>query len=76
MELMAPILLEEIEQRPDLSPAALTPMLGVITCGLREDLERFVKVALDRFACLSDPDAGAVYVGAIFNVDAPQPRTP
>ena len=70
MELMAPVLLDELEQRPDLPPVALWPILGIISRGLPENRKRFAEVALDRFKVVSDPDIGALYVGAVFNVDA------
>jgi hypothetical protein len=70
MELMAPILLDELEKRPDLSTVALSPMLAVIDRYLGENSERFVEVALVRFNTLDDPDIGILYAGAVFNVNA------
>ena len=49
MELMAPVLLEQLEERHDLPPAALSSLLDIINRGLRANRERFAAVAIDRF---------------------------
>ncbi len=70
MELMAPVLLEELEQRDDLPIASLERILEIISRGLSTNRERFMKVALERFVSVSAPYVGALYVGALFNIDA------
>jgi len=69
MELMAPDLLDEIEQRPDLPPVALMPMLDVISRGLRENRGHFTDLALDRFNSMINAHVCALYLSAVFHVD-------
>jgi len=69
MELMAPILLEEIERRPDLPPVALLPMLEAISRGLRDGRRRFSELVLDRFNNNANVRERALYLSAAFGAD-------
>jgi hypothetical protein len=69
IELMAPALLGELEQRLDLPPVALMPMLEVINRGLRENREHFSGIALYRFNSMTDAQVCALYLSAVFCVD-------
>ena len=69
MELMAPALLDELEQRPDLPPVALMPMLEIISRGLRENRGHFTDLALHRFNSITDAHVCALYLSAVFHVD-------
>ena len=68
LELMAPILFEELAQRDDLTPNALAPMLSVIAAGLRENRQKFAECALDRFNKAGDIRVASLYLAAAFAV--------
>jgi hypothetical protein len=70
VELMAPVLFEELERRKDVTPRALTPMLSVIGHGLRENRQRFARFAIERFNGAGDAGIGGLYLGAAFAVDS------
>lgn len=69
IRLVAPALLDELEQRPDLRPAALLPMLRVITSGLQERQTHFVELAVSRLNNTSDMGLASLCLGAAFSVD-------
>jgi hypothetical protein len=70
VELMAPLLFEELKRRDDLSPNALAPMLSVIAGGLREHRQRFAECALDRFNNADDTRVGSLYLAAAFTINS------
>jgi hypothetical protein len=70
VELMAPVLFEELARRDDLTQNALAPMLSVIAGGLREHRQQFAECALGRFKNADDMRIASLYLAAAFAVDA------
>ena len=70
VELMAPVLCEELERRDDLPLNALASMLSVVAGGLREHRERFAECALDRFNNTGDMHIGSLYLAAAFSTNS------
>jgi hypothetical protein len=69
-ELIAPALLERLEQRTDLPAAAIRRLLDIISRGITTDRERFITLASERFSRDGEPSVSALYAAALFNVDA------
>jgi hypothetical protein len=70
VELMAPVLFEELKRRNDLSPNALAPMLSVIASGLRKHRQQFAECALERFNKTDDMRVGSLYLAAAFTINS------
>ena len=70
LELMAPVLFEELVRRDDLTQNVLAPMLSVIAGGLREHRQRFAECALGRFKNADDMRIASLYLAAAFAVDS------
>lgn len=69
IRLVAPPLLEKLEEAHNLPEFALSPMLDIMSRGLAEGRTRFPRLIVERFHSISDMSTCALYVGAIFGVD-------
>jgi hypothetical protein len=70
IELMAPVLFEEVKRREDIAAPALAPLLSIIVESLHGNREKLASLALDRFKRLEGAKAVGHYLGAAFAVDA------
>src|SRR5208283_339251 len=70
IELMAPSLFTELENRNNLVPEALAPMLSIVARGLRDSRQKFVELAINRFNSTDDAHVCGLYLGVVFAVDS------
>lgn len=68
-ELMAPIVLGELNKRSAMPTGMLSQMLDTVTRGLVPDRDRLKALALARFASATDPAIASLYIGAVFEID-------
>ena len=68
-ELMAPVVLAELEKRPDLSPPLLLPIIDIIVRGLPPERGRLKTLAIKRFASATDSAVASIYISAVFAID-------
>jgi hypothetical protein len=68
-ELMAPLVLAEIEARPNLATEVLARALDIVLRGGAAERDRLKTLALERFDRASDAARSTLYVGAAFAID-------
>ena len=69
LELMAPVLLEELSRRAEIDCKGLSRLLSIVTDGLQNDREMFAALCLDRFGGMQDMRIAGLYLSAAFSVD-------
>lgn len=69
VDLMAPVFLSELKQRPGIPKGALSPLLVAITKGIRESRAEVVGLVLERFAEAEDGELRGLLLAAAFAVD-------
>jgi hypothetical protein len=68
--LLAPPVLDELRKRPSVNERALPRLLDIITEGIEAaDLDRFRRLALDRFKVAAKLETSALYITSLFAVD-------
>jgi hypothetical protein len=68
-ELMAPFVLEELERRPTLAAAFLSPALNIVKRGAAAERDRLKALTLERFSTATVPAIGSLYIAAAFALD-------
>jgi hypothetical protein len=68
-ELMAPIVLDELEKRTALSTSVLSQMLDIAKRGLPAEQDRLKHLAISRFNNATDLVISSLYIGAVFSID-------
>ncbi len=68
-ELMAPVILEELEKRTALPANVLAHVLDVVKRGLPAERDRLKPLAVSRFNSATDPAISRLYIGAAFSID-------
>lgn len=69
--LMSPAIWRELQVRPDLSRAALLPVLLILARGLSVDIKpAYYTLTRSRFLSATDPQISAHYLGAAYALDA------
>jgi hypothetical protein len=68
-ELMAPVVLDELEQRTALPADVLSHMLDIAKRGLASEQDRLKHLAITRFNNATDPAISSLYIGAVFSID-------
>jgi hypothetical protein len=68
-ELMAPVLLDELEKRTALPTNVLSQVLDVAKRGRPPEEDRIKSLAITRFNNATDPATCSLYIGAVFSID-------
>jgi hypothetical protein len=69
-ELMAPIVLDELEKRTALPTSVLSRVLDIAKRGLPAEQDRLKHLAISRFNNATDPVISSLSIGAVFSIDA------
>jgi hypothetical protein len=67
--LIAPALLIELENRPELPTSILSNMIDVVVCGLDSDHDRLRTLLTKRFEEETAPERSRLYIAALFSID-------
>jgi hypothetical protein len=68
-ELMAPVVLDELEKRTALPTDVLSHVLDIAKRGLPPEQDRLKALAISRFNNATDPTISSLYIGAVFSID-------
>src|SRR5262249_23743216 len=68
-ELIAPVVLDELEKRSALPADVLSRMLDIAKCGFLPERDRLKRLAITRFNNATDPAISSLYIGAVFAID-------
>jgi hypothetical protein len=68
-ELMAPVVLDELEKRTALPTDVLSRVLDIAKRGLPAEQDRLKPLAISRFNSATDPTISSLYIGAVFSID-------
>ncbi len=68
-ELMAPVVLAEIEARPNLPSPMLSPALDIVLRGGNAGRDRLETLAIERFNTAIDAATSSLYIGTVFAID-------
>jgi hypothetical protein len=68
-ELMAPMVLEQVEKRQALHADMLSHLLDVVKRGHPAEQDRLKPLAISRFNTATEPAISSLYIGAVFSLD-------
>jgi hypothetical protein len=68
-ELMAPLVLDELQKRTALPANVLSQMLDVVKRGLPAERDRLKPLIISCFNSATDPAISSLYIGAVFSID-------
>jgi hypothetical protein len=68
-ELMAPVVLDELEKRTALPANVLSQVLDIAKSGLPGERDRCKRLAIARFNTATDPAMSSLYIGVVFSID-------